>query len=193
MLSDIIKEMQPAEGVTPRYTDILGELFSELKLHDSWKGQFFTPQVVSDMMGEMGIDKVKITIEERGYVSVLEPCVGGGSLVIGLINSMFHAGLNPCKQLLITACDIDIRCIYMSYIHLSLMGVPAIIQQRDFLSGKNLGDTWYTPIFILDGWYDRLRLESIAEGFKKIFSETPTEIEKPVKVENPKPTQLSLF
>ena len=153
LFTELVMQMQKDAEGTPRYRDVLGELFQTLELNDEWKGQFFTPQCVSDFMGEViGLDKLKELISERGYATVLEPCVGGGSLILGLINAMFAEGLNPCKQLLITAYDLDIRCVHMAYTQLSLAGVPAIVQQRNSLSGKTYSDYWFTPVFVMDGW-----------------------------------------
>ena len=195
----IVNEMQPAEGVKPRYYDVLGELFGGLQLHDSWKGQFFTPQNVSDMMALMTIGDSEETIARRGYISMLEPCIGGGANVIGVVNAMFQRGYNPCKQLLVIGYDLDPRCVHMSYIHLSLMGVPAMIQQRNSLSGETYSDYWFTPVFALDDWAGRLRLERLAGIMRGFIADVEkekavAEITTPPVV-NPKPKfeQLTLF
>ena len=188
MLSAIILEMSPPKGTKPRYYDVLGELFSNLELKDDYKAQFFTPQFVSDMCGIMTFgEKIEPAIQKRGYVKLHEPCIGGGSMVTSVINTMFQRGYNPCKQLLVVAYDLDIHCIYMSYIQLSLMGVPAILQQRDSLTLKAYGDYWFTPVFVLDDWAGRLKHERLMQKVRNIFSE----IEKAVpaefaKVETPR-------
>ena len=51
IFSELILELEDA--CKSRYRDVLGEIFHEMKFHDKWKGQFFTPQSVSDMMGEI--------------------------------------------------------------------------------------------------------------------------------------------
>ncbi len=201
MLACIVAEMEPAALRLPRYYDVLGELFGGLQLHDSWKGQFFTPQCVSDFMAEVTIGKHEQQIEKRGYIKMNEPAIGGGSTVIGAVNAMFKKGFNPCKQLLVVGYDLDPRCVHMAYIQLSLMGVPAMIQQRNSLSGESYGDYWYTPVFILDDWAGRLRLERMVQAMMSLFEENPTTEEKAVAeittppVVNPKPKieQLTLF
>lgn len=194
MFGCIVLEMQPAEGEKPRYHDVLGELFHNLNLQDEWKGQFFTPQDISDFMALCTIGDFEERINRRGYVTMLEPCIGGGATVIGAVNAMFQKGYNPCKQLLVTGYDLDERCVHMSYIQLSLMGIPAMIQQRNSLSGQTYGEYWFTPIFILDDWAGKIQFERAIDAVQKIFAETetPTEIETPA--ENPvKAVQLSLF
>lgn len=202
MFACIVAEMHPVAGDIPQYYDVLGELFGGLELHDSWKGQFFTPQPVSDVMARITLREHEEDIEKRGYISSLEPCIGGGANVIGLVNAMFLKGYNPCKQLLVTAYDLDERCIYMSYIQLSLMGIPAMIQQRNTLTNETYGDYWVTPVFVLDDWIGRLRLErlvSIMRGFiSDVESNTPAEVPAPAEtvVTAEKPAQLvqlSLF
>ena len=36
-------------------SDVLGRLYHDLELHNKWRGQFFTPQSIADMMAEMSI------------------------------------------------------------------------------------------------------------------------------------------
>lgn len=145
-------------------------------------------------MGLIAMGDFEERIERRGYVTMLEPCIGGGANIIGAVNAMFQHGYNPCKQLLVTGYDLDARCVHMSYIQLSLMGVPAMIQQRNSLSLETYGDYWVTPVFILNGWAGRLHLEQLIEFVKNFFN-GDTEItpaEPPAKVETAK-KQLTLF
>lgn len=200
MFACIVQEMQPAADIRPRYYDVLGEMFHNLNLQDEWKGQFFTPQSASDMMALMTFGGFEEPIAEKGYASMLESCIGGGANVIGAVNAMFRRGYNPCKQLLVTGYDIDPRCIHMSYIQLSLMGIPAMIQQRNSLTGDTYGDYWFTPIFVLDDWAGRLRLERLAGIMRGLFAdaeEKTAEVEETAEVtEIPAPVksvQLTLF
>ena len=201
MLGCIVQEMEPAAGITPNYHDVLGELFHSLNLQDEWIGQFFTPQDISTMMGLITAGDFEEKIAKRGYIKMLEPCIGGGSTVIGAVNAMFQKGYNPCKQLFVTGYDLDPRCIHMSYIQLSLMGIPAMIQQRNSLTLETYSDYWYTPVFVLDGWADRLNFERLIAIMRGFFtgSETPkekavAEIEAPAAVKPVKKTeQLTLF
>ena len=91
-------------------------------------------------------------IKERGFITINEPCCGAGSLIIGAINAMREIKLNPSKQMIVVANDIDERCCLMCYIQLSLYGVPAVITQQNTLSMQTYGAPWFTPVFIFDGW-----------------------------------------
>lgn len=199
MFACIVRALDAFTKGTPCYSDILGALFGELELFSSWKGQFFTPQAVSDMMAIVTIGDNEEQISKRGYISLNEPCIGGGANVIGVVNAMFQKGYNPCKQLLVTAYDLDPRCVHMSYIQLSLMGIPAMIQQRNTLSGQTYGDYWFTPVFVLDDWASRLRLErtvaimrSFIAGIEKEKAVAEIETSSVVKPA-PKIEQLTLF
>ena len=147
MFAELVLEM---ENHSEHLVDVLGELYQELNFNDEWKGQFFTPQPVSDLMGRLAFnDKA---YKEKGYITVHEPCCGGGSIIYGFANAMRDAGLNYQKDSLIFANDIDERCVFMTYIQCSLYGIPAIVQQKDELQDKVLGDAWFTPMFVLYSW-----------------------------------------
>ena len=155
MFAELVEELQSycpcKESV--HLTDVLGELFHELNFNDAWKGQFFTPQPVCDLMGEMTLDSdVKNLIAEKKYFTVNEPCCGGGALIYGLANAMNKIGLNYNKEVLVFANDIDERCVFMTYIQCSLYGIPAVIQQKDSLSGEPLSPPWFTPLFVWYSW-----------------------------------------
>lgn len=132
-------------------TDVLGRVFHELELHNTWHGQFFTPQSVADFMGEISIDGVDSTIARRGYVTVCEPCCGSGVMVISFAKAMQKSKLNYCSQMVVDATDIDIKCVHMAYIQLSLYGIPAIIRHGNSLTMEEWSQ-WYTPVYRLGGW-----------------------------------------
>ena len=152
MLAELVFELEDA--CKSRYVDVLGEIFHEMNFHDKWKGQFFTPQNVSDMIGKVTLfdDEIKSKINERGFITINEPCCGAGSIILGAMNAMKELNLNPCKQALIYATDIDLRCVCMCYIQLSLYGVPAVVMQKDALSDKVYNAPFFTPVYIFDGW-----------------------------------------
>jgi len=132
-------------------TDILGQVFMELNLGNKWTGQFFTPMNICRAAGDMVVRDIKEKIDEDGYITVLEPTVGGGAMVIGLALAMEDAGFNYQNQMLVTAVDLDLRAVYMSYIQLSLLGIPATICHGNSLT-VDVYDTWHTAMYILGGW-----------------------------------------
>jgi type I restriction-modification system DNA methylase subunit len=131
--------------------DILGWVFHELELHNKWKGQFFTPNSICVAMGEIAVSDHDKTIQDHGFITVSEPCAGSGALVLGLANAMKRKGYNYCSQMVVTAVDIDIKCVHMAYLQLSLYGIPAVVIHGDTLAVKEYS-RWYTPVYILDGW-----------------------------------------
>lgn len=127
--------------------DILGPIFHELALHNKWKGQFFTPIDVSELIGKMNVRQLKPWEIER----LNEPCAGSGSMVLGYAKAMRENNMNYNRQLLVTAQDVDIKCVHMTYIQLSLYGIPAVVLNANTLT-LEVWDTWYTPIYLIDGW-----------------------------------------
>lgn len=148
MLFHLVEELQ-------RYAeypvDVLGVIFHDLELHNKHKGQFFTPQNICDMMGKMSISKADKAIAERGYLTVCEPCCGSGAMILGFAKAMQECELDYQRQMVVTATDVDLKCVYMTYLQLSLYGIPAVVIHGNSLSMEEWS-RWYTPVYLLNGW-----------------------------------------
>lgn len=181
MYATLVKELSTYPPGS--FTDVLGELFMELEFGDEWKGQFFTPQYVSDLCGRITVDEPEL--KRKGYVTLNEPCQGGGSMILGVANAISNLGYNPQKTLLTIANDLDERSVHMCFIQLSLYGLPAIVLRQNTLTLETFGDAWVTPMFIFDAWTFKAR---------RFFRQSPAEepkVEPPIA--EPAFEQLSLF
>ena len=69
------------------WQDFLGELYMRCDLGNDHAGQFFTPYHICEMMAKVIIageeGKIRQEVKERGYVSLCDPCIGGGAMMIG--------------------------------------------------------------------------------------------------------------
>ena len=75
--------------------DFLGQMYMGLNLGNHWQGQFFTPYNVCRMMAEINFgDGAKAEAESKGYLSVCDPCVGAGAMLIAAANAMRRADIN---------------------------------------------------------------------------------------------------
>ena len=131
--------------------DVLGEIFHELELHNKYKGQFFTPKNICNMMGAIALGDSREDIAKFGYISLSEPACGSGAMVLGFAEAMMEAGLNYCSQLFVVATDIDPKCVHMAYIQLSLYGIPAVVIHGNALTLEEWS-RWYTPVYVAHGW-----------------------------------------
>lgn len=139
-----------------RLDDILGKVFHELELHNKYKGQFFTPMSVCDMMGMISADGTDIAhgLEKQGYFTVCEPCVGSGAMILGMVNALSKMGVNYCQQMVVTGVDIDLKCVHMAYLQLSLYGIPAVVIHGNSLTCEEWS-RWYTPVYVTQNWVFR--------------------------------------
>lgn len=156
MFPQVMAEL--VSGLELERGDLLGALFHDLELHNTARGQFFTPYTVSRMMAEVTLgspQELMALMEKRGFVTAMEPACGAGSMVIGLADAMEAAGINYQRHLHVTAVDIDPRAIHMAYAQLSLLHVPAHLIVGNSLS-LEVREHWYTPAHILGGWSARL-------------------------------------
>lgn len=182
-------------AIAGHYDDVLGQTFHDLGVENKWKGQFFTPIHVSDVMAELSFEGFEKNIEGKGFASVYEPACGAGSTILGFLNAFRK--MYPDKgfdTFVVHAGDVDERCVHMCYIQLSLCGVAAIVEQRNALSMELTGGIWYTPFYIYKGWewrelsaYHREQEKELSQGCQEVA----TKKESPEEAAEDE--QLSLF
>lgn len=81
-------------------------------------------------------------------------------MIIAFTEHMRAIGLNPQKQLHVTAVDIDITAVHMTFVQLSLLGIPAVIVHGDVLRLQEWSH-WRTPFHVTGFWEYRLRNASV--------------------------------
>ena len=64
--------------------------------------------------------------------------------VIGAVWAMQRKGIDYRRKSFFVAQDIDIRCVWMAYIQLSLYGIPAVVIHGNTLTMETWSQ-WYTP------------------------------------------------
>ena len=123
--------------------DILGSIYHELRLNNEWNGQFFTPDNICRMMAAM-INPVDERPDADYPITISEPACGSGTMVIGAIWAMKRQDFDFQRKSFFVARDIDIRCVWMAYIQLSLYGVPAVVIHGNSLTMEEWS-RWNTP------------------------------------------------
>lgn len=137
--------------------DVLGTIFEAIGLSNERNGQFFTPENISRMMAKMMIgDKVQ-ELQGKPYIMVSDPCVGSGRMLLAFANELQEMGYNYCEKMAALAVDVDMTCVFMSYIQLSLYGVPAAVLHGNSLTVEEWS-RWYTPAYVWGGWVFRQNL-----------------------------------
>ena len=145
--------------------DFLGNVYMNLNLGNHWRGQFFTPYSISRMTAEMNLGKemLQAEVEEKGYLSVCDPCVGAGAMLIAAANTIKRAGINYQVHTIFVGQDVDPIVARMAYIQLSLLGCPGYIFVGDSLANPPTGhvlfpqekegqEIWITPFFTHQAW-----------------------------------------
>lgn len=123
--------------------DILGDIYHELRLNNEWNGQFFTPNNICRMMAQI-INPVDEFTDKEKPVTINEPACGSGTMIIGAIWAMQRQNFDYQHKAFFVAQDIDIRCVWMAYIQLSLYRIPAVVIHGNTLTMEEWS-RWYTP------------------------------------------------
>lgn len=144
--------------------DFLGKLYMNLNLGSHWHGQFFTPYHVCELMAKTQIgDECQAEIESKGYLSVCDPCVGAGAMLIAAATAFRECKINYQTSTLFIGQDIDSVVAKMAYIQLSLLGCPGYITVGNSLTNPQTGhvlfpeenegqELWIMPMFMHHAW-----------------------------------------
>ena len=157
--------------------DFLGRMFMELNLGDHWKGQFFTPYDICELMAAITASRAVEQIEEKGYITINDcACGAGATLIAGchaIRDELYHKKSPLCWQnhVLVAAQDLDCTAAMMCYIQLSLLGCAGYVKVGNSLTdpmweGDDKSQYWYTPMYFSDTWIMRRIIHTIDNATK---------------------------
>ena len=152
-----------------QHQDFLGEVFMQLNLGNAVNGQYFTPYRVSKMMSKMTCVHVK-KYAGSDIMTLCEPCCGSGGMIIAFAETLLEQDINYQQCLYVEATDIDEMCYKMTYIQLSLLGIPAKVIWGDSLSMR-YNEVLYTPFFFLGDFKQKLEDREKTNKMKDMLSE----------------------
>lgn len=143
--------------------DLLGSLYMELNISNKNAGQFFMPYNVCNVMSETVMDRKKMSkiIHDKGFVSVYDPSCGAGATLISAANickNELFKKLNYQNHVYFVGQDIDITCVHMAYIQLSMLGLAGYIIHGNTLTNpepdlkKEPCSVWLTPMWLNNVW-----------------------------------------
>ena len=133
-----------------KISDYLGEIYMKLDAGSSRTGQFFTPFHICEMMASISLQNYN-----GEYVILNEPSCGGSGNILGIAKVMKEKGYNYQDLINVVAQDLDYKCVWMSYVQLSIAGINAKVIQGNTLKDE-VNQVLYTPMYVLKGgFYER--------------------------------------
>ena len=114
-------------------TDMLGWIYMHLEFGSKHLGQFFTPYHICQTMAQLH----HFDENDVDEFTANEPTCGAGGNIIALAEAMKMRGINYQQKLDATLQDLDVKAVYMSYVQMTLYGIPAVVFQSDTLLDPN--------------------------------------------------------
>ena len=158
-----------------RYEDLFAGPFTQVRATSQALKQDFTPVDVGKLIGAISVSS-NLSLPEEGFFSLSDHACGSGTLLLAGAQRIADTGYNPAEQLVIQAADLDARCVHMTYLHLSLYGIPAVVVQGNTIT-LNEYDRWYIPVYLWRKWIWRAPMPFGDSGYisdekLKCFSKT---------------------
>jgi hypothetical protein len=152
--------LKAANGDIP-FADWAGEIYMDSGTSNGRAGQFFTPYHVSHLMAECSLERDemlgRIGKDPDDVITIYEPTCGAGGLIVASIDVLKGYGVNYSWNVFVDCGDIDPRCVHMTYVTLSLLGVPAVVRLGDALMMK-YHEAWFTPAYLMAWPHFRSRI-----------------------------------
>lgn len=137
--------------------EFFGTVASRLELLDTMQNsQFFTPHDVSKMMAGMIVEDPAPLIEENGFITVSEPACGAGGMLLAVADVLEQRGYDPSQHMLVQAIDVSPLCYHMTYVQLTLRGIPAAVIRANTLTMEQFESAWTPAIGPFYGKHGRL-------------------------------------
>lgn len=124
--------------------DFLGSVATEMEVLNAQIGQFFTPYEVARFMAMMSLEDAATLIGQNGFLTLQEPASGAGGMVLATAQALQDNGFDPGLHMLVNAIDVSPLCFHMTFLQLSLRGIPALVEHGNTLSGERFARAW-TP------------------------------------------------
>jgi len=176
------------------FQDFLGEIYMRCDLGNESNGQFFTPYHICEFMAKCIIDghgsNTKADIEKNGYISICDPCIGGGAMLIGAAQALHAMEINYQQDAVFIGQDIDANVAMMAYIQLSLLGCPGYIKVGNSLTEPMTGNvlfgdgketTYYTPMFFSEKMEFLRHMALVRKVFESVGATTEPRKDPPLE------------
>lgn len=146
--------------------DLLGCIYMELELGCSGLQQHFTPSNIQDLLSRLMCTDLSEQLATKEYLVASEPCCGSSGMIISLSEQIKELGYKSEEKLFAYCIDIDKTAVYMSYLQLSILGIPAVIYHGNTLTMEMYGSLC-TPAYFTHGWAKKLTRESVTKNLFK--------------------------
>jgi N-6 DNA Methylase len=154
------------------YSDFLGEIAGESELLNKGSGQFFTPYHLCRAIAKMSLGNVRQAVEAKGIITIGEPAVGAGALVIASAEEIASQGVDPraCAQFDCT--DVSRDAFNMAYIQLSAQNLQAVVRHGNTLSGEYWEHRPTPQLRLFRQWAaPQRRAARMAEAMRSLFED----------------------
>ncbi|PZO16888.1 MAG: hypothetical protein DCF25_11885 [Leptolyngbya foveolarum] len=153
------------------YGDFLGDIAGEYELLNKHVGQFFTPYHLCRFLAKLSMGDVRSLVEEKGIITVCEPAVGAGGLVIATAEEAAHQCVDPCAHIQFDCTDISRDAFNMAYVQLSALGLQAIVRHGDTLSLEILESRPTPQLLWFNQWLGSSRkAQQLAQSMRSILT-----------------------
>jgi len=136
--------------------DFLGSVATQMEVLNAQIGQFFTPYDVARLIAIVSLEDSGAIIRQNGFLTLQEPASGAGGMVLAAADTLAQQGFDPGLHMLVYATDLSPLCFHMTYLQLSIRGIPALVTHGNSLTLETFARAWTWPTVAFYDHHGRL-------------------------------------
>lgn len=151
---ELKEELQNLYMQEKKIRDVLGEIYYQIGAIKKGNKQFFSPKEVGMLTALL--TQNKLSKEKQEIEGIYDCACGSGVLLLSFGNVLMNKSIDYTKKAFYCGQDIDFICFCMTYIQISLYGMPGLVIWGDTIS-LQARKIFYTPEFFLGKWKNKLK------------------------------------
>ena len=123
----------------------------------------------------MTFGNVEAQVKGKGILTVCEPAVGAGALVIASAEEVVSQGIDPRAHLQFDCTDISRDAFNMAYIQLSALGLQAVVRHGNTLTSEYWEHRPTLQLRLFEQWLaPQRRAAKLAQSMRSLLADEAT-------------------
>lgn len=140
--------------------DVLGEIYYQIGAINKQRNQFFSPKEIGKISASVLIEHL---IKQKNlFMEINDFACGSGALLLYYADELINKGIDYITKAFYWGQDSDFICFCMTYIQMSLYGMPGFVIWGNTLHLQEI-KVFYTPQYYIGKWEQTIKTKRMCK------------------------------